>query len=145
MAHKMKRGALAGATGAREYVFEEGPGSRLGLRPRQATRLARRFQLMPTAAALVASLCFRGGCMTESPPTKRAPTRQERWRERQRGLLTREPCDVCGHENAEAHHPEYAPQPAVWFMDDKGETRPGKHGFALGAELLPELQARNEA
>jgi hypothetical protein len=98
--------------------------------------------------------------MTESPPTNRAPTRQERWRERrpvaarahattrspiQRGLLTRELCEVCGHENAEAHHPEYAPQPAVWFMDDKGEMRPGKHGLALGAVLLPELQARTEA
>lgn len=60
--------------------------------------------------------------MTKSPPTKRAPTRQERWRERhpvavwahtatrsaiRRGLLKREPCEVCGHENAEAHHPDH--------------------------------------
>ncbi|SHI96154.1 hypothetical protein SAMN05444404_1098 [Ruegeria lacuscaerulensis ITI-1157] len=53
---------------------------------------------------------------------KRKLTRQERWRQRnpqkawahaatasalRRGLLTRKPCEVCGAEKTDAHHPDY--------------------------------------
>lgn len=49
-------------------------------------------------------------------------TRQQRWRRdhprryaahlhvqtlRRLGVLTQQPCEVCGHEKSEAHHPDY--------------------------------------
>ena len=55
-------------------------------------------------------------------PGPRKPTRQEAWRERnpqkywahsalrsglRRGLVRRQPCEVCGEHDTEAHHPDY--------------------------------------
>ena len=57
-----------------------------------------------------------------SPDSARQRTRQERWRERnpvaywahmatrsalKRGLLTKQPCEVCGNPKSEAHHDDY--------------------------------------
>lgn len=56
---------------------------------------------------------------------------QRKWRERnpladwahnatrsavRRGLIKRQPCEVCGEEKAEAHHPDYLdPLKVVWL------------------------------
>lgn len=58
-------------------------------------------------------------------------TRQQKWRQRnpasylahltvqnavRLGVLTPEPCEVCGAEKAEAHHPDYTkPLEVVWL------------------------------
>ena len=59
---------------------------------------------------------------TRDDPEPRQATRQEAWRERnpqkywahaalrsglKRGLVQRQPCEVCGVLETEAHHPDY--------------------------------------
>lgn len=57
--------------------------------------------------------------------------RQKRWKERnpkkvwahaslqsamRRGLVEKKPCEVCGHDKSEAHHPDYdRPAVVVWL------------------------------
>ncbi len=66
---------------------------------------------------------------TDAQPRK--ATRQEAWQERnpqkrwahnalrsglRRGLVQRQPCEVCGDQNTEAHHPDYdRPLEVVWL------------------------------
>lgn len=68
----------------------------------------------------------------KTPKTQSAkPSRQERWRARnplaawahsalrsavKRGLVERLPCEVCGAEPADAHHPDYLRPLLVRFM-----------------------------
>ena len=66
-----------------------------------------------------------------APPSSTAFARQAKWRERNplkrwahvatasavsRGLITRQPCEVCGAEQTDAHHDDYSRPMAVRWL-----------------------------
>jgi hypothetical protein len=69
--------------------------------------------------------------MTRTTNPDRKPSRQERWATKNKlarwahialrngvrgGLIEKEPCEVCGSIEAEAHHPDYSkPLEVVWL------------------------------
>lgn len=69
--------------------------------------------------------------VSSDEPTGKQPTRQQKWRRRhplkylahlylhnavKLGVINRAPCEVCGSEKAEGHHPNYRePLRVVWL------------------------------
>jgi len=78
------------------------------------------------------------GANTTKPRRAKGGTPQARWRERhplevwahaatrsaiRRGLLTRQPCEVCGAEPADAHHEDHTAPLAIRFLCRRHHSR----------------------
>ena len=84
----------------------------------------------PGAAGTATEGKFKAG-QPQRKSTAKQPTRQQKWRQRnpasylahltvrnavRLGVLVPQPCEICGAEKGEAHHPDYAnPLEVVWL------------------------------
>lgn len=87
--------------------------------------------------------------MTAAPDRPRSYTAQEAWRTRnpqaywahaalrsgvKRGLVTPQPCEVCGEPKAEAHHPDYdRPLLVMWLCRPHHKALHKRRGADNGA------------